>query len=132
MSVAATRRASSRFVAGPGVRVTPAASPATRADPALVDRLWGGRPPAALVGIAELVAAVLLLIPRTAALGASLALLVISGAVFTHLTALGIEVAGDGGLLFMLALVVAFGSLVVLAYRWRDLPFIGRFRRGRK
>jgi len=30
---------------------------------------------------------------------------------------------GYGGLLFGLALAVAAGSLVVLAFRWRKLPF---------
>ena len=88
----------------------------------------GGRPMATLVGVAELVAAVLLLLPRTAALGATLALLIIGGAIFTHLTALGIDVNGDGGLLFGLALTVAVGSLTVLAFRWRQLPLIHHFR----
>src|SRR4051794_21448786 len=52
----------------------------------------GGRPAATAVGVLELVCAILLLIPRTAAAGAALALFVISGALFTHLTSLGIEV----------------------------------------
>jgi uncharacterized membrane protein YphA (DoxX/SURF4 family) len=93
----------------------------------------GGRPAATAVGVVELVCVVLLLIPRTAALGAALALLTIAGAILTHLTSLGIQVIdpqtgeGDGGLLFGLALAVAFGSLVVLAYRWRQLPLVTRF-----
>ena len=57
-------------------------------------------------GIAELFAVILLLMPRTAALGALLGLGVISGALLSHLTILGIEVQGDGGLLFYLALAV--------------------------
>lgn len=94
----------------------------------------GGRPAATLVGLAELVCVGLLLIPRTAAAGAALALAVIGGAIATHLTSLGVEVKnpdtgeGDGGLLFGLALAVAVGSLVVLAFRWRQLPFVGRLR----
>ena len=94
----------------------------------------GGRPAATLVGLAELACVLLLLVPRTAAVGAALALGVIGGALFTHLTALGVEVKnpdtgeGDGGLLFGLAVAVAVGSLVVLAFRWRQLPFVGRFR----
>jgi hypothetical protein len=92
----------------------------------------GGRPAATAVGLAELLCVVLLLVPRTAALGAALALLVISGALFTHLTALGIQVVdpatgeGDGGLLFGLAVAVALGSALVLALRWRQLPLVGR------
>jgi hypothetical protein len=54
---------------------------------------------------------------------------VISGAIFTHLTSLGVQVVdpatgeGDGGLLFALAVLVALGSVVVLAFRWQELPF---------
>jgi uncharacterized membrane protein YphA (DoxX/SURF4 family) len=90
----------------------------------------GGRPAATAVGIAELLCVILLLVPRTAAVGAALSLLVISGAIFTHLTSLGIQVVdpatgeGDGGLLFALAVLVAVGSAVVLAFRWRQLPFV--------
>jgi hypothetical protein len=94
----------------------------------------GGRPSATLVGLTELVSVVLLLFPRTAAVGAALALAVIGGAITTHLTSLGIEVKnpdtgeGDGGLLFGLALLVAVGSFVALAFRWRQLPYVGRLR----
>ena len=76
-------------------------------------------------GIAELVAVILLLCPRTPALGALLALAVISGAIFSHLTVLGIEVKGDGGLLFVLALVVFVGSMLILAIRRGQIPIVG-------
>jgi putative oxidoreductase len=65
-------------------------------------------------GVAELAAVVLLLLPRTAWLGALLGLAVISGALFFHFTVLGIEVRGDGGLLFYLALAVFLCCLGVL------------------
>ncbi len=58
-------------------------------------------------GIVELIAAVLLLIPRTAKYGALLGLGVMAGAIGSHLTVLGIVVKDDGGTLFILALVVA-------------------------
>jgi hypothetical protein len=92
----------------------------------------GGRPAATALGVVELLCVILLLVPRTAAIGAALSLLVISGAIFTHLTSLGIQVVdpatgeGDSGLLFGLALVVALGSAVVLGFRWRQLPYLGR------
>ncbi|MDQ1347795.1 MAG: hypothetical protein QG573_1168 [Acidobacteriota bacterium] len=76
-------------------------------------------------GIAELVAAVLLLVPGTAALGALLALGVIAGAIASHLGPLGIEVLGDGGLLFGLACVILVSSAAVLWLRRRDLPIVG-------
>ena len=70
-------------------------------------------------GVAELVASILLLVPATTALG------VISGAIMSHLTVLGIVVMDDGGELFALALVVFACSAVVLALHWRELPVIG-------
>lgn len=78
-------------------------------------------------GIAELVAAVLLLVPSTAAVGAVLAIGVMAGAIVSHLTQLGIEVQGDGGLLFALAVVVFVASAVVLLLRRGQLPVVGRF-----
>lgn len=78
-------------------------------------------------GVAELIAAAMLLIPAMSALGALLALGVISGAIVSHLTKLGIEVQGDGGLLFGLACVVFVGSAVVLWLRRSRLPIVGRF-----
>ncbi|MBL9030945.1 MAG: DoxX family protein [Phycisphaerae bacterium] len=77
-------------------------------------------------GAAELVAVVLLLVPRTAAIGALLSLSVISGAIASHLVRLGIEVKGDGGLLFGLAVVVFVGSAAVLWLRRREVPIVGR------
>ncbi|MFH1499668.1 MAG: DoxX family membrane protein [Verrucomicrobiota bacterium] len=76
-------------------------------------------------GVVELIAAILLLTPRFVAVGALLALGVISGAIFFHLTKLGIVVQDDGGLLFILALVVWAGSAFVLWHHRRMLPVIG-------
>lgn len=76
-------------------------------------------------GLAELVAVILLLVPATAALGALVALGVIVGALAAHLGPLGIDVQGDGGLLFALACVVFAGSALVLWLRRRELPLVG-------
>lgn len=78
-------------------------------------------------GVFELVAAVLLLVPRAAAVGALLALGVISGAIFSHLTVLGVALTevGDRGELFALALAVFAGSAAVLYLRRRELPLLG-------
>jgi uncharacterized membrane protein YphA (DoxX/SURF4 family) len=78
-------------------------------------------------GIAELIAAILILIPRTTWLGAGLALAVMVGAIFSHLTLLGIVVMGDGGLLFGLALIVAACSVILLFLQRRRLPLIGAY-----
>lgn len=78
-------------------------------------------------GVIELVAAILLLTPSTVPLGAILALGTMSGAILSHLTVLGVEVRGDGGLLFGLALTVFIGSAVILAVRRAEIPVVGRF-----
>lgn len=78
-------------------------------------------------GIVELVAVVLLLIPRTAHLGALLALAVISGALLSHLTKLGIVVKNDGGFLFALAVTVFVCSALVVFLRRHQLPVISRW-----
>lgn len=77
-------------------------------------------------GVAELIVAVLLLWPRTVGLGAIGALGVISGALAAHLTKLGIEVQGDGGTLFFLALTVFVGSAALAWIHRREIPFIGK------
>lgn len=76
-------------------------------------------------GVVELVAAVLLLIPQTAVLGALLSMGVIAGAILGHLTKLGIEVQGDHGLLFGLALATFAASVVVVVLRRRQIPLLG-------
>lgn len=76
-------------------------------------------------GVVELIAAVLLFVPAFVPVGAGLSLGVISGAIFFHLTKLGIVVQDDGGLLFGLALVVFVGSAFVLWLHRRDLPVVG-------
>lgn len=65
-------------------------------------------------GVMELIAAILLLIPRTTAIGALLAAGLMSGALFFHFTTLGIEVKGDGGLLFAYAVIVLVCSAILL------------------
>ncbi|MFM9996984.1 MAG: DoxX family protein [Phycisphaerales bacterium] len=76
-------------------------------------------------GVAELVAVVLLLVPRTVIYGALLSLGVICGAIASHLTVLGIEVMNDGGLLFGLAVIVFVCSTSILAIRRAHIPLIG-------
>jgi hypothetical protein len=76
-------------------------------------------------GIVELIAAILLLTPRYRWAGSLLAIGMMSGAILSHLTLLGIDVMGDHGLLFGLALVVLFSSLVVLFLNRHAIPVLG-------
>lgn len=73
-------------------------------------------------GVAELLAAVLILVPRTVWLGAMMAMAIMGGAIASHLTRLGVEVMDDGGLLFGLSLIVFFGSAVILLLRKHEIP----------
>jgi hypothetical protein len=72
-------------------------------------------------GVVELIAVVLILFPRTASLGALLSLAVISGALVSHFTKLGLVIRDDGGLLFALAITVFLGSGFILMFRRREL-----------
>ncbi len=76
-------------------------------------------------GIAELLAAILFFIPGFTWLGALIGLGVMSGAIMSHLTVLGIEVQGDGGLLFALAIVVFICCAILLYLYRRDIPVFG-------
>jgi hypothetical protein len=80
-------------------------------------------------GVAELVTSCLLLVPATAALGGLIGLGVMSGAILSHLTILGVEIMGDGGLLFALALIVWGASAGVLWIHRRTLPFAAAWLR---
>jgi len=76
-------------------------------------------------GVVELIAAILLLTPRFGWAGATLALGLMAGAILSHLTVLGIEVQGDKGLLFALAVIVFLTSSTVLFIHRTQIPFIG-------
>lgn len=72
-------------------------------------------------GIAELIASILILLPSTMIWGAILSIGIISGAILSHLTILGIVVMNDNGLLFSLALIVFFSSLAILILKKEEL-----------
>ena len=77
-------------------------------------------------GVMELVAAILLLTPRYTWLGSVLAIGATAGAIVSHLTILGIEVQGDKGLLFALAVIVFVCTAINLVLHWNAIPLIGR------
>lgn len=78
-------------------------------------------------GVVELIASILLLAPRTVTLGAALSLGVISGAIASHLTKLGLTLPAvdDHGELFALALIVFACSLGVLILHRQEIPYVG-------
>ena len=76
-------------------------------------------------GIMELIAAVLLLTPRFVWAGAILAMAATGGAIVSHLTFLGIEVQGDKGLLFFLAIAVFVTSAIAVYLHRMQIPALG-------
>ena len=79
-------------------------------------------------GVVELIASIFLLIPRTAAFGAILVFGTACGAIFAHLTKLGLTLppVDDHGELFGLAITIFLGSLVILYLRRTEIPVVGR------
>ncbi|MGB0366986.1 MAG: DoxX family protein [Flavobacteriaceae bacterium] len=76
------------------------------------------------IGVMELIASILILLKRTSWAGALLTVGLMAGAIFSHLTHLGIQVKGDGGQLFYMALGTWILSLVVLWSERKQIPFI--------
>lgn len=70
-------------------------------------------------GVLELIASILILIPRTTLLGALIGLGTMAGAIFSHLIFLGIEVKNDGGTLFILA-IITFICCAILVFQDRE------------
>ncbi|MGZ2368890.1 hypothetical protein ACXR6G_03810 [Ancylomarina sp. YFZ004] len=78
------------------------------------------------IGALELIASVLILIPRTIWLGSGLVLGIIGGAIMMHLTQLGVEINGDSGKLFYMSIITFVLSSIVLFYHRKDIPIIGK------
>ncbi|WP_299255084.1 DoxX family membrane protein [uncultured Aquimarina sp.] len=76
-----------------------------------------------VIGIAELIAGVLILIPKTVWIGATLTLGVIGGAIFMHITKLGIEINDDGGVLFITAMLTFILSAIILWIKRKEIKF---------
>jgi len=79
-------------------------------------------------GIVELIASILILIPRTTLLGAILALGTMLGAIFSHIFVLGIEVKDDGGTLFALAIITLICCLILVYNQKNKIPDLLRFK----
>lgn len=79
-------------------------------------------------GVVELIASILILIPRTTLIGALIGLGTMAGALFSHLLVLGIVVKNDGGTLFILA-IITFLCCLILVYKERiKIPYLLRLK----
>lgn len=82
------------------------------------------------LGIVELITAILILLPRTKLIGMILSLGIISGAIFSHLLVLGINVSNDDGGLFTLAIIVFVAATSFLILHKNELiSFLKRFKK---
>jgi putative oxidoreductase len=79
------------------------------------------------IGVMELIASILLIVPSAVWLGALIAAGLMSGAVFFHITIIGFSVMNDGGYLFFLALAVLICSLIILFIRRSEIPIVNKW-----
>ncbi len=78
------------------------------------------------IGILELIAGILILIPKTVWIGAILTIGIIGGAIMMHLTKLGIEVNNDGGILFFTAIITFILASIILYLYQKDIPIVNK------
>lgn len=79
-------------------------------------------------GIVELIASILILIPRTTLIGALLGIGTMIGAIFSHLFFLGIDVKNDGGTLFILAIITFLCCLILIINNREKLNDLLKFK----
>lgn len=77
-------------------------------------------------GILELIASILLFVPKKTWLGAFLGVGLMGGAIMSHLTILGIIHNNDGGALFIGAVITFIASAIILWTEKQQIPFIGK------
>lgn len=78
-------------------------------------------------GIVELIACILILIPRTTLIGALLAFGTMIGAIISHIFVLGIIVKNDGGELFILAITTLLCCLYLIYQNRSKIPALLKF-----
>lgn len=76
-------------------------------------------------GVLELIASSLILFPRTTGFGALLGLGLMSGAIFFHLTKLGINFGGDPWLFIYAVITFVCCVLLLIIYRAQVLNLVG-------
>ena len=77
-------------------------------------------------GILELIASILLFIPKRTWLGSFITIGLMGGAIMGHLTKLGINHNNDNGLLFTSAVITFISGVILLFLYRKDIPIIGK------
>lgn len=80
--------------------------------------------------VMELIVSLMMFYPKTFLLGNILSLGIISGAIFSHIFILGIEIQNDSGFLFILANTIFISNLIILFFNRNELLRI--FKKGNK
>ncbi|WP_418511877.1 DoxX family membrane protein [Corallibacter sp.] len=80
-----------------------------------------------LIGILELISSILLLRNKTAWIGAILTSGIIVGAIFLHLTKIGIQVNNDNEVLFITAIITFILSIIIIYIHRKDIPSLSKF-----
>jgi hypothetical protein len=73
------------------------------------------------VGVIEFFVAFLLLFRKTALTGAIFGIIIIVGAIYSHLFILGIEILNDRGFLFGLAIIILISCIISVQLQWVKL-----------
>lgn len=73
-------------------------------------------------GILELIASILLFIPKKEWSGAGLTVGLMGGAIFSHITTIGIQHNNDGGTLFSFAIITLISGIALLIQYKKDIP----------
>lgn len=81
------------------------------------------------IGVLELIAGILLLIPKTIWVGAITTIGLMFGAIFMHITKIGVIVNNDNGVLFITALLTLVLSTIVLYSYRSDIPFVENYKK---
>ena len=76
-------------------------------------------------GVLELIASILIFIPKTTWIGALLAVGIMFGAILSHITILGVDFNNDGGVLFYSAVTTFIASGIIVFSDRKKIPFIG-------
>jgi uncharacterized membrane protein YphA (DoxX/SURF4 family) len=80
-------------------------------------------------GVVELIASIFILIPVTSWLGAILAIGLMSGAIFSHLTVLGVSYGGNPLLFIYAVIVLAACGILLFLEREKILSLVRKYTR---
>jgi hypothetical protein len=73
------------------------------------------------LGVIELIISICILIPKTKYAAIVMSIVIVLGALMSHIFILGIIVNGDNGLLFSLACLIFLLSIILFIYHYEEI-----------